>query len=136
MKKLIVVLMAVTLGAVAWAAEKDEPKKATENSVVKLTQANFQEKVLGDGVVIVDFWATWCPPCRVQLPIMDELAKTLEGSVVVGKVDIDKNKEIATKYGIQSIPTIIVFKDGEVKQKVMGVHSKEQLIQIIENVKK
>ena len=76
---------------------------------------------------MVDFWAVWCGPCRMVGPVVEELAAEYQGKAVVGKVDVDTNQEIAAKYGIRNIPTILFFKDGEVVDKVVGVVPKEQL---------
>jgi thioredoxin 1 len=77
--------------------------------------------------VVVDFWAEWCQPCRMLAPTIDDLAKRYDGRAKVGKVDTDANREIAFKYGISAIPTVIIFKDGEVQKKFVGLTSKDQL---------
>ena len=78
---------------------------------------------------MVDFWAVWCGPCRMVGPVVEELATEYQGKAVVGKVDVDTNQEVAAKYGIRNIPTILFFKDGEVVDKVVGVVPKEQLVE-------
>ncbi len=92
------------------------------------TDDNFESEVLKSDVpVLVDFYAEWCGPCKMMAPAIDELAKEYEGKWKVGKFDIDANPEHAQKYGIQSIPTVMFFKGGEVVDKVIGFQSKEAL---------
>ena len=89
---------------------------------LQITDASFDEVVLkSDKPVLVDFWATWCGPCRMLGPVIEELATEYEGRVVVGKVDVDNNQEFAAKYGVRNIPTVLVFKDGEVVGSQVGV---------------
>ena len=82
---------------------------------LQITDASFEEVVLkSDKPVLVDFWATWCGPCRMLGPVIEEIATEYEGRVVVGKVDVDSNQEYAAKYGVRNIPTVLVFQNGEV----------------------
>ena len=100
---------------------------------LEITDANFKEIVLESGKpVLVDFWATWCGPCRAISPIIDELATELEGKAVVGKVNVDDNSEIPQNYGIRNIPTLLVFKDGDVVDKMVGAVPKGQMIEKLE----
>jgi len=95
---------------------------------LEITESNFQEVVLNsDKPVLVDFWAAWCGPCRMVGPIVDELSNDFEGRAVVGKVDVDKEGEIAMQFGIRNIPTLLVFKNGEVVDKQVGVAPKNVL---------
>ena len=95
---------------------------------VEITDANFQELVLdSDKVVIVDFWAEWCGPCRIVSPIVDELASEYEDKATVGKVNVDENSSISQQFGIRNIPTILFFKDGEVVDKQIGAVPKNVL---------
>ena len=91
-------------------------------NVVEFTDQNFEEQVLKSTVpVLVDFWAEWCMPCRMLAPTIEKLATDYNGKVKVGKVDTDANREISIKYGISAIPTVILFKDGQVAQKFVGL---------------
>jgi thioredoxin 1 len=92
---------------------------------LEITDATFEEVVLkSDKPVMVDFWAEWCGPCRMVGPIMEELSNEYAGKAVVGKVDVDNNQQFAAKYGIRNIPTVLVFKDGEVVGRQVGVAQK------------
>ncbi|AZI40916.1 MULTISPECIES: thioredoxin [Epilithonimonas] len=93
---------------------------------VEITDQSFQETVLNsDKPVLVDFWATWCGPCRMLGPIIEEVAADFEGKAVVGKVDVDNNQQVSVDYGIRNIPTVLIFKNGEVVDKIVGVAPKE-----------
>ena len=93
---------------------------------VEITDQSFQETVLNsDKPVLVDFWATWCGPCRMLGPIIEEIATDFEGKALVGKVDVDNNQQVSVDYGIRNIPTVLIFKNGEVVDKIVGVAPKE-----------
>ena len=92
---------------------------------IEVTDANFDEVVLkSEKPVLVDFWAAWCGPCRMLAPTVEELSTDFEGKAVVAKVDVDANQEFAAKYGVRNIPTILIFKGGEVVDKQVGVAPK------------
>ncbi len=95
---------------------------------IELTDSNYQEKVeQSDKPVLIDFWAEWCGPCKMVSPVVEEIAKEYEGKAVVGKVDVDSNPELSSKFGIRNIPTILFVKDGEVVDKSVGAVSKDVL---------
>lgn len=95
-----------------------------------LTEKNFDSET-SSGLVLVDFWAQWCGPCRMQAPILDELDDRLGAAVKICKLDVDEAPSIAQRFGVMSIPTLMVFRDGEVVNKGIGVHSLEQIEQLL-----
>ncbi len=102
---------------------------------LEITDATFEEVVLkSDKPVLVDFWAAWCGPCRMVAPVIDEISQEYEGKAVVGKVDVDANQEYAAKYGVRNIPTVLVFKDGEVVGRQVGVAPKETYTQALDSL--
>jgi thioredoxin 1 len=102
-------------------------------AVKEFTDGNFENEVLQSDVpVLVDFWAEWCQPCRMLAPTIDELASEYNGKAKIGKVDTDSNREISVKYGISAIPTVILFKNGEVEKKFVGLTPKDQFASAID----
>lgn len=95
-----------------------------------LNEKNFQEKI-SKGVVVVDFFATWCGPCRMLAPILEDVQKELEDQAHIFKVDVDENEKLARSFGIMSIPTIIVFVNGEMKDKRVGLMMKDELLALV-----
>lgn len=101
-------------------------------NIKELTDANFKQEVLESTLpVLVDFWAPWCSPCRQLTPTIEQLATEYDGKVKVGKLNVDDNPETASGYGIESIPYVLVFKDGQVVDRVLGVRPKSQFQQIL-----
>lgn len=99
----------------------------------EFTDTNFQEKVLdSDKLAMIDFWAEWCGPCRAIGPVVEELAKDYDGKVNIGKVDVDKNPELSSQYGITSIPAILFVKGGKVVDKLVGSQPKANFVKKIE----
>ena len=105
-----------------------------ENStVIKLDESNFDREVTQDGKpVIVDFWAEWCGPCKMIAPMLDEVAREKSGAVKVGKVNVDENQSLSFKYNIRAIPALLFFKNGQLRDQVVGVASKKDLLSRLE----
>lgn len=100
---------------------------------IEFTDANFDQEVLkSDLPVLVDFWAVWCGPCKMIAPVVKELAKEYDGKVKIGKVDVDNNQNVSIKYGIRSIPTLLIFKDGKIAEQIVGAVPKAQIVQKLE----
>jgi len=104
-----------------------------EKKVTSLNDTDF-DTVIADGVTLVDCWAPWCAPCRVQEPILEEIALSIHGRVKIAKVDVDEAKDVAGRFGIQAIPTLLLFKDGNEVRRFIGVQPKEILIDAISSV--
>jgi thioredoxin 1 len=99
------------------------------DKVVHIQGANWKTEVLEAGLpVVVDFWASWCGPCRMIAPILDELSEELAGKIKVAKVDVDQNQDLAANFGIRSIPTLLVFQNGTVQEQMVGAMSKTALV--------
>ncbi len=98
-----------------------------------LDESNFDE-VVKDGVVLVDFWATWCGPCKMLAPTIEELAEDYEGRVKVCKLDVDDNQSIAMRFKVMSIPTVFIFKNGEPVQKIIGLSDKDEYTEVLDSL--
>ena len=97
---------------------------------VEITDANFEELVVkSEKPVMIDFWAVWCGPCRMIAPIVEELASEYEGKIKVGKLDVDENQQTSIKFGVRSIPTLLIFKDGKLKDTIIGAVPKNHIVQ-------
>ena len=94
---------------------------------VQITSENFESLKNGQQPLVVDFWATWCGPCRMVAPVIEELAKEYDGKITVGKCDVEENEDLAAEFGIRNIPTILFFKGGEVVDKLVGAQGKARL---------
>jgi thioredoxin 1 len=98
--------------------------------LITITDDNFEEEVIkSDKPVLIDFWAVWCGPCRMVAPIVEELATEYEGKVKIGKLDVDSNQQTSIKFGVRSIPTILIFKDGKVKETIIGAVPKKNIVE-------
>lgn len=96
---------------------------------IEITKENFEQVVLGsDKPVLVDFWASWCGPCKMMSPVIDQLAEELAGRAVVGKINVDEQQELAVRYGVMSIPTIVLFRGGKEDKRSVGFVPKEKLL--------
>ena len=103
--------------------------------VMHFDEKTFDEAVRGEKPVLVDFWATWCGPCRMIAPAVEEVAADFEGRAVVGKVDVDEQTELARRFGIMSIPTLVVMKYGLFQNRAVGLQTREEIIDMIEQIK-
>ena len=102
---------------------------------VTITDANFESEVIKSNIpVLIDFWATWCGPCKAIAPIVEDLAKEYDGKIKIGKVDVDDNQQTAIKYGVRSIPTLLLFKEGKVNDMIVGAVPKMQIVKKLESV--
>ncbi|GGG01479.1 MULTISPECIES: thioredoxin [Paenibacillus] len=100
-------------------------------AIVNVSDQSFNSEVESTGTVLVDFWAPWCGPCKMIAPILEELSSDLGDSVKIAKVNVDENPESASRFGVMSIPTLILFKDGQPVDKVVGLNSKDALKNMI-----
>jgi thioredoxin 1 len=104
-------------------------------NIAEITDANFQQEVLDSSIpVLVDFWAPWCGPCRMLTPTIEELAREYDGKVKVGKLNTDESPEVPSKYGISSIPTVLLFKNGELVDRLVGLNPKPRFQQMLAKV--
>ena len=102
-------------------------------SEIIITKENFEEEVINsDKPVLLDFWATWCGPCRMLSPIISEIAEEYEGKVKVGKINVDDEQELAIRFNIVSIPTVLYFKDGQIENELIGYREKDEFVALFE----
>ena len=103
-------------------------------SVLNVTSENYESEVLkSEKTVLIDFYADWCGPCKLMSPVIDEIAEEMKETVKVGKINVDENQDLAMEYGVMSIPTIVVLKNGEVQKTFVGVTDKEEIKQALNN---
>jgi thioredoxin 1 len=115
----------------AWGLEFREEVNVSDD-IIHVTDAEFDGKVIkSDLPVIVDFWAPWCGPCLVIGPVLEEMAKNFQGKAIVAKMNVDENPQTPQTYGVMAIPTLMIFKGGELKEKSIGVISKEQIGELL-----
>ena len=103
------------------------------SDVKKLSSENFEE-LTSKGIVLIDFWATWCGPCRMLGPVLDQVADEMGDDVVIGKINIDEEQDLAVKFGVRSIPAMFILKDGEVRESFVGVKDKATLVNSLKSV--
>jgi len=103
------------------------------DKIITLTDQNFENEVKESQTpILVDFWAEWCAPCRMVAPVLDELAEEFDGKVKIGKLNVDQNRSVAAQYGVMSIPTLILFKNGELVEQMVGAQPKENLQKVMQ----
>lgn len=119
--------------SIAMAKIKNTPLVADHKDVLTLTDQNFRQKTKGK-VLLVDFWASWCAPCRMMAPVLNDVASELNGNSHVGKIDIQQYQNLATEFKIRNIPTMVLFKDGKEVNRFVGIKSKEFLLKEIAKV--
>lgn len=104
------------------------------DKIVVLTNENFDQEITkSEKPVLVDFWASWCGPCRAIAPVMEELAEEFDGKAIIGKVNVDQESELSARFKIMSIPTVMLFKEGQMVEKIIGARSKEDFSNMISN---
>ena len=137
MKGLIIALVVIAVVAIllvrSYYKMKNAPAVADSELIEHLTAQNFAHKTK-NGVVLVDFWADWCMPCKMMAPILNEVAVATDGTATIYKLNVDEQQQVAAQYGIRSIPTMILFKDGKEVERIVGVKSKEAVIASINKV--
>lgn len=123
----VVIVAVFIFRTIAMAQMKKTPMVADHEKVLTLTETNFQQKTKGK-VVLVDFWASWCAPCRMMAPVLNDVASELNGNLHVGKVDIQQYQSLANQFKVRSIPTMILFKNGKEVNRFVGIKSKDFLL--------
>lgn len=130
----IVVIAFVLLRSIAMRKIKSTPLVPDHEKIVTLTDKNFQLKTKNN-IMLVDFWASWCAPCRVMAPILNDVASELDGNAYIGKVDIEKYQSLAQRFKIRGIPTAVLFKNGKEVNRFVGIKTKDFLLKEIEKVR-
>ena len=130
---MIVIAVVAILLVRSYNKMKNAPAVADSELIEHLTAQNFAHKTK-NGVVLVDFWADWCMPCKMMAPILNEVAVATDGTATIYKLNVDEQQQVAAQYGIRSIPTMILFKDGKEVERIVGVKSKEAVIASIKKV--
>jgi len=138
MKGLIIAVVVIAVVAVliirSYNKMKNAPAVADSELIEHLTAQNFAHKTK-NGIVLVDFWADWCMPCKMMAPILNEVAGAMEGTATIYKLNVDEQQQVAAKYGIRNIPTMILFKDGKEVERIIGVKQKDYIISSINRAK-
>jgi len=136
MKKTIIAKLVIILALVAFSGKTYSQKveKPAEEKVKIITDQEF-DKTIKKGITLIDFWATWCGPCRRQAPIVEEIANEVSKKIKIGKLDIDKNKIAASTYSVRNIPTLIIFKDGKEVKRLVGLQDKQTILNELNAIK-
>jgi thioredoxin 1 len=138
MKGLIIAVVVIAVVALlimrSYSKMKNAPAVAESELIEHLTVQNFAHKTKS-GIVLVDFWADWCMPCKMMAPILNEVAEATEGTAAIYKLNVDEQQQVAAKYGIRNIPTMILFKDGKEVERIIGVKPKDYIISSINKAK-
>ncbi len=138
MKGIIIAAVVIAVLAVliirSYNKMKNAPAVADSELIEHLTAQNFAHKTK-NGIVLVDFWADWCMPCKMMAPILNEVAGAMEGTATIYKLNVDEQQQVAAKYGIRNIPTMILFKDGKEVERIIGVKQKDYIISSINRAK-
>ena len=130
----VVIAVVVILFMRSYNKMKNAPAVADSELIEHLTAQNFANKTK-NGVVLVDFWADWCMPCKMMAPVLNDVAEATDGQATIYKLNVDEQQQVAAQYGIRSIPTMILFKDGKEVERIIGVKSKEAVIASINKAK-
>ena len=138
MKGLIIAVVVIAVVAIlimrSYNKMKNAPAVAESELIEHLTAQNFAHKTKS-GIVLVDFWADWCMPCKMMAPILNEVAEATDGTATIYKLNVDEQQQVAAKYGIRNIPTMILFKDGKEVERIIGVKPKDYIISSINKAK-
>jgi len=136
MKKTIIAQFIIILAFVAFSGKafSQKAEKPAEEKVKIITDQDF-DKTIKKGITMIDFWATWCGPCRRQAPIVEEIANEVSKKIKIGKLDVDKNKIASSTYSVRNIPTLIIFKDGKEVKRLVGLQDKQTILTELNAIK-